>query len=154
MGPCSPLSKYPTHRLRRFLGIISMDPNVFSWPHPDKILIAAIIHQIYLTPHLVHIHKVRAHTGIKGNEIADTLANEGTNKEKPTPTPHIHIAHVTPYWLTSCPTATRDGAIRNLHSFITKAHDQQELRMAQHKHLYVDKWLSNDQINQKFTNHF
>jgi hypothetical protein len=90
--------------------------------HPDKILIAAIIHQIYLTPHFVHIHKVRAHTGIKGNEIADTLANERTNKENFTPTPHIHIAHATPYWLTSCPTATGDGAIRNLHTFITKAH--------------------------------
>jgi hypothetical protein len=90
--------------------------------HPDKILIVAIILQIYSTPHLVHIHKVHAHTGIKGNEIVDTLANEGANKEKPTPTPHIHIAHATPYWLTSCPTATGDGAIRNLHTFITKAH--------------------------------
>ena len=122
--------------------------------HPDKILIAAIIHQNYLTPHFVHIHKVRAHTGIKGNEIAYTLANERTNKEKLTPTPHIHIAHTTPYWLTSCPTATRDGAIRNLHTFITKAHDQQEVRLAQHIHLYVDKWLSNNQINQKLSNHF
>jgi hypothetical protein len=122
--------------------------------HLDKILITAIIHQIYLTLHLIHIHKVRAHTGIKGNEIADTLANEGTNKEKPTPTPHIHIAQATPYWLASCPTATRDGAIRNLHIFVTKTHDQQEVRMAQHKHPYVDKWLSNDQIHQKLSNHF
>jgi hypothetical protein len=60
------------------------------------------------------MHKVRAHSGIIGNEIADTLANEGTLKEKPTTTPHIHIAHPTPYWLASCPTATHDGAIRNL----------------------------------------
>ena len=60
--------------------------------HPDKLLIKAIIHQIYWTLHLIHIHKIRAHTGIVGNEIADTLANEGTTKEKPTPTPHIHVA--------------------------------------------------------------
>jgi len=122
--------------------------------HPDKLLIKAIIHQIYWTPHLSHIHKVRAHTGIIGNEIADTLANEGTTKEKPTSTPHIHIAHATPYWLASCPTATRDEAIRNLHTFITKTHDYQGVRIAQHKYPYVDKWLSNDQINQKLSNHF
>ena len=93
--------------------------------------------------------------GIIGNEIVDTLANEGTTKEKPTATPHIHIAHATPSWLASCPTATRDhGAIQNLHTFVTKAHDYREVRMAQHKHPYVDKWLSNDQINQKLSNHF
>jgi hypothetical protein len=63
--------------------------------------------------------------GIMGNEIDDTLANEGTLKEKPTATPHMHLAHATPYWLASCPTATHDGAITNLHTFIIKAHDNQ-----------------------------
>ena len=66
-----------------------------------------------------------------GNEIADTLANEGTLKEKPSATPHVHLAHATPYWLASCPTATHDGAIRNLHTFVTKAHDNSEVRAAQ-----------------------
>jgi hypothetical protein len=60
---------------------------------------------------MIHIHKVRAHTGISGNEIADTLANEGTLKDKPDETPHIHIAHATPYWLSTSPMATHDGAI-------------------------------------------
>ena len=59
--------------------------------HPNKLLIVAIIHQIYWTPHLIHIHKVRAHTGIMGNEIIDTLANDGTLKEKTLATPHIYI---------------------------------------------------------------
>ena len=72
---------------------------------------------------MIHIHKVRAHTCICGNEIADTLANEGTPKEKPDTTPHIHIAHTTPYWLASCPTTTHDGAIRNLSTFLTKTHE-------------------------------
>lgn len=45
--------------------------------HPDKLLIADIIRQIYRTPHTIHIHKVRAHSSISGNEIADILAHEG-----------------------------------------------------------------------------
>ena len=89
-----------------------------------------------------------------GNEIVDTLANVGTLKEKPTATPHMHLAHATPYWLASCPTATHDGAIRNLHTFVIKTHDNLEVMTAQNKFPYVDKWLSNKQINQKPSNHF
>jgi ribonuclease HI len=122
--------------------------------HPDKLLIAAIVRKIYWTPHKIYIHKVRAHTGITGNEIADDLANEGNNLEKPEQTPHIHIACPTPYWLASCPTCTHDGAIRNLRTFITKAHDNLEAALALNKFPYVDKWLSNTHINQKLSNHF
>ena len=95
-----------------------------------------------------------AHTGITGNKIADTLANKGTFKDKPTNTPHIHIAHLTPYWLANCPTATHNGAICNLRTTITKEHETCEKTFAKHKIPYVDKWLSNDQINQKISNHF
>ena len=89
-----------------------------------------------------------------GNEMADILANEGTLKEKPTATPHIHLAHATPYWLASCPTATYDGAIRNIHKFIIKEHNNREMAIAQRKFPYVEKWLTNKQINQKLSNHF
>ena len=116
--------------------------------HPDKLLIAAIVRQIYWTPHLIHIHKVRAHTGIRGNEEADILANEGTLKEKPTNTPHIHVAHATPYWLASCPTTTHNGAIRNIHKFIIKEHNNRKMAVAQRKFPYLEKWLANEQINQ------
>ena len=71
---------------------------------------------------MIHIHKVRAHTCISGNKIADTQANEGPPKEKPDTAPYIHIAHTTPYWLASRPTTTHDGAIRSLSTFITKKH--------------------------------
>ena len=69
-------------------------------------------------------------------------------------TPHIHIAHQTPYWLASCPTATHDEAIRNLRTFITKEHGNRETISAKHKFPYIDKWLSNTQIHQKLSNHF
>ena len=103
---------------------------------------------------MIQIHKVQAHMGISGNEIADTLANKGTLKEKPNNTPHVHIAHPTPYWLASCPIATHDGAIRNLHTFITKEHENRETESTKRKFPYVDKWLSNKQINHKLSNHF
>jgi hypothetical protein len=108
-----------------------------------------------LDPTQVHIHKVCAHTCITKNEIVNTLANEGTTKEKPTNTPHIHIAHPTPYWPARCPTTTHDGAIRNLIcTFITKEHGNRETISTKNKFPYVDKWLSNTQINQKLSNHF
>ena len=122
--------------------------------HPDKLLIAAIIHQINWTPHLIQIHKVWAHTCIIGNNTVDTLANEGALKEKPNATPHKHIAHATPYWSASCPIATRDDAIRNMQTFVTKAHNHRQVRTTQHKYPYIEEWLSNDQINQKLSKHF
>ena len=86
------------------------------------LLIESIVCQIYWTPHTVHIHKVQAYSRITGNEITDTLANDGTLIEKPTATPHIHTTHTTPYWLASYLVATHDGAIHNLHKLVTKEH--------------------------------
>jgi hypothetical protein len=59
-------------------------------------------------------------------KIADILASEGTTKAKPTNTPHIHMAHPTPYWLANYPTTTHNEAIRNLRTFITKEHGTRE----------------------------
>ena len=53
----------------------------------------------------------------------------------------------------SCPTTTHDGAIRNIHNFITKAHENRESLIAQNKFPYVEKWLNNKQINHKLSNH-
>ena len=78
----------------------------------------------------------------------------GTFEDKPSTTPHIHIAHPTPYWLASYPTTTHDGAICNLNTSITKEHRTRKTTLAQNKFSYVDKWLSNDQINQKLSNRF
>ena len=68
-------------------------------------------------------------------------------------TPHIDIAHTTPYWLASCQTTTHDGAIRNLSTFIAKTRESYEATLATRKFPYVDKWLSNEQINHKLSNH-
>lgn len=44
--------------------------------------------------------------------------------------------------------------IRNLHPYINQSHKNIELIIAQAKHLYVDKWVSNDLINHHLSNHF
>ena len=73
------------------------------------------------------------HNICMANEKTDTLANEGTLKEKPFAAPHMHLAHATPYWLARCPTATHNGAIRNIHKFVMEAHDNREVIIAQNK---------------------
>ena len=89
---------------------------------------------------MIYIHKVRTHTSIEGNEIADKLANEGTLKEKPNNTPHIHITHPSPYWLANCPTTTHDGAIHNLRTFITKGHENHAIEFSQ-KRIHICKQM-------------
>ena len=78
----------------------------------------------------------------------------GHLKKKSTNKPHIHITHPTPYWLASCLTTTHNGAICNLLTFETKEHGNGEAKSTKRKFPYVDKWLSNNQINQKLSNHF
>ena len=76
-------------------------------------------------------------------------------RDKPSTTPHIHIAHSTPYWLASCPTTTLNGAIRNLNTFTTKEHRTHETELAKRKFPYVDKMVGKcNQINQTQCNNF
>ena len=63
--------------------------------HPDKLLIAVIVDHITWSTHKITIQKVRTHTCIIGNQ----LANDGALLNKPANTPKIHTAHTTPYWL-------------------------------------------------------
>jgi hypothetical protein len=77
----------------------------------------------------------------------------GTLKEKPSTTPHKHIAQVIPYWLASCPTTIHGDVLRYFHTFIIKEHSTREAATTRHKFPCVDKWLSNTQINQKLFNY-
>ena len=44
--------------------------------------------------------------------------------------------------------------MRNLQTYINKEHKNQELRLAQSKFTYIDKWASNHQFNHKLSNQF
>ena len=63
--------------------------------HPNKLLVASLVHLIIWSKHTIIIQKVRAHIGITGNEITNQLANDGTILDKPTTAPHTHIVHST-----------------------------------------------------------
>ena len=64
--------------------------------HPNKLCIAAIVNHITWSTHKITIQKVKAHTCITCNEMADQLANSGALLDKPAGTPRIHTAHTTP----------------------------------------------------------
>jgi len=121
---------------------------------PYKLLIATIVNHITWTTHKITIQKVRAHTGITCNDIANQLANSGALLNKPDNTPMIHTTHTTPYWLNGVPTCSHTGAIRNLQNISLRNTQNQELRLAQSIFTYIEKWTSNDQINHKLSNQF
>ena len=99
-----------------------------------------------------HNSKVREHMGRIGNEIADQLADDGSLLDKFHNTLRIHTAHTTSYWLKGVSTDTHTSTICNLQTYINKEHKNQELRLAQSKFTYIDKWTSNNQINHKLSN--
>lgn len=74
----------------------------------------AILHQILRTKHNITIQNVRARIGISVNEITGQPANEGTTNNKPTPTPHIHIAPTIPYLLNEIQTCEHHREVYNL----------------------------------------
>lgn len=113
-----------------------------------------MIYQIIWSTHRISIQKVITHIGILGNEVTDRLAYDGTTRNKPHPSPHIHIAHTAPYWLNGIPTREHNGKIRNLHAYMNKSHNKIEPTLVQSKFSYVDKRVSNDLINHKLSNHF
>lgn len=85
------------------------------------------------------ILNVRAHTGIIENVKISELANERANKDIETLIPHIHIAHITTYWVNGPVMATHKGKNRNLHTYIIKEHKMRETTLAKSKFTYVDK---------------
>ena len=70
--------------------------------------IVALLGARALAGHHTHIYKVRSHTGIKGNDAADTLAKEAAMQQGSPTLPSIHLgeqAHQGQHW----PTITKPG---------------------------------------------
>ena len=75
------------------------------------------------------MQKVRAHIEIVGIEIVDQSTNDGiTFHNKPTPTPHIYIAHTKSYMLNKFPIRARQGEIQNVQPYINKEHHKNKTK--------------------------
>lgn len=71
--------------------------------HPDKLLLMKIVQNLCERIDFSTIQKIRLHTRIKGNDMANKLAKAGPEAEdipheESTNNPH-YKAHKTPYWL-------------------------------------------------------
>lgn len=119
----------------------------------NKLLMLSIVNQIIWPKHKITIHKIRAHIGNTSIDTTNKLANNHVTIAQPNPTPNIHIAHTTPYWLNKILRCGHKGEIVNLPPYINKKH-KNELTKAHTKHTYIKKWVSNDQINHKPSSYF
>jgi ribonuclease HI len=88
--------------------------------HPDKTILESIINMLKNRTATTHLHKVRAHTNIIGNEEADKLAKEGRKIVLVSDIPfHPHeSAHSTPYWWYRNDDHPYRGPIRHLKSYL------------------------------------
>jgi ribonuclease HI len=68
--------------------------------YPDKTILASIVNMLKNRTATTHLHKVRAHTNIIGNEEVDKLAKKGTKIVLVSDIPFQphESAHSTPYW--------------------------------------------------------
>lgn len=86
--------------------------------HPDKLLIALIVHLIIWSLYMITIQKIRVDIVKYNNDQTDMLANDKTTKPTNTATPHIHIDHTISYRLAKLSsTANLKGIIRYLKQF-------------------------------------
>ena len=103
------------------------------------------------------LYKVRAHTNIKGNEEADTLAKEGTSKEHYNASQPHEFAHSTPYYYQrdtwpSMGTTPDKGPIRFLEKHLVKYNKNINLELIPLLYPNIDKWIANDKIDNELSN--
>lgn len=119
-----------------------------QWPfaqqhHLKENLIASTLHYIMWAQHRITIQKIRAHTIIKGNDLAHTIVSDVTTKATISPTPHI--AHAFLYRLTKSPSNTNlTRIIRITHSFIntlTNAHAKKFHMRSLKLDLTLNAWI-------------
>jgi ribonuclease HI len=88
--------------------------------HPDKTMLASIVNMLKNHTSITHLHKIRAHTNIIGNEEADKLAKEGSKIVLVSDIPYqpYESAHSTLYWWCRNDDHPFRGPIRHLKSSV------------------------------------
>jgi ribonuclease HI len=97
--------------------------------HPDKTILALIVKLLTNRTAPTILHKVRAHTNIKGNEEADKLAKESSkiDLENDMSTQAHENAHSIPYWWCRDDDHPYKGPIRHLKPYLEKVEKELSL---------------------------
>ena len=90
--------------------------------YPDKTILILMVNMLINRTTTTHLHKVRAHTNIIGNEEADKLAKEGSKIVLVSDIPYqpYESAHSTPYWWCRDDDHPYRGPIQHLKSYVEK----------------------------------
>ena len=109
---------------------------------------------------LITISIVKAHSNIKGNEIADQLAKEGRYKQHyPLALPHEH-AHSIPYylqknyWKGSMAKIPYKGPIQHLQRYLIKYDQEYHFEATTEQFPSISKWTHNKHIHNELSNNF
>ena len=127
--------------------------------HPDKTILTQIIQMLQCRTQPTSIHKVKANSNITCNEIVDTLAKNGRQKQYFLPTEPQEFAHSTPYYFQKDEWIGMDhtpykGPIRNFQRYLIKYTTENHLTKLAHQFPNINKWTSDVNIDKISSNTF
>ena len=132
---------------------------IFSIRHPDKTILSKIAEILQRRIHLIHLHKVKAHSNVIGNKIVDALAKRGSLKNHTFPIEPHEFAHSTPYyihkdgWIGMHYTLYK-GPIRNFQKYLHKYTTENHLTELARNFPNIHKWTSDTNIGNISSNDF
>ena len=118
-------------------------------------MLASIVNMLKNCTTIIHLHKIRAHTNIIGNEEVDKFAKEGSKITLVSDIPYqpYESAHSTPYWWCRDDDHPIKGPIRHLKSYLKRLeHDENEELAKTFEN--INKWINNPLIDNKISNNF
>ena len=110
--------------------------------------------------HILMIHKVRAHSNIKGIKNSKKLAKSGSENEHRLPSFLHEDAHSTPYylhtdfWLDSMSRTPYIGPIGHLQKYLIKHYNMFFLKYLEEKFPNISKWTNGPYVDNKLSNTF
>jgi ribonuclease HI len=127
--------------------------------HLDKTILSSMVHILQSRIHPLSIHKVRAHTHIPGNDIADQLAKDGNKLPHRYPRYDFEHAHPTPYYFhkhtwPSMANTPYKGLVRHLHPYLQQYDNIHKLRKLSNSFPNIAKWTTDVNIDNITSNNF
>ena len=127
--------------------------------HPDKMILEEIVTLLQQQTQPTSLYKVRVHANIESNEQAHQLAKDGRDKDHQDANNPHKFAHSTPYyyqkdWWHSMEETPNKGPIRFLDKHFMYHDKRTKLEKIATQFSNVDKWIANEDIDNKLSNDF